>query len=415
MRKYRIDVAVEGAALKGSMIVEAEDEDMAKEMVLERAYDIKFKQIFDFDSVVLTKATDVGPARSMRKMASIQRIVELNPIEGADNIEVATVLGWKCVVKKGDFKPGDLGVYIEIDSILPEKPEFEFMKDRRYRVKTIKLCKQVSQGLMFPISGITYVDLSKYEEESDVTEILEIKKYDQELPGNLRGKIAGNFPSFLKKTDETRIQSMPSFLKRHSGKMFYVTEKLDGSSFTAYLKDDTSAIGYSDANRINKFGICSRNLELKTDEDYFKDGDIKNLFWRAAAKCKVEDKLRKFGSNIAIQGEMVGPGIQKNKYMMKDLNLYIFNVFDIAEHKFFSFDQMQKFCDYLGFEMVPVVDKLMLDHSVDELVAMSIDKSVFGNTQREGLVFRTLEDEYDEYVGRTSFKVINPKFLLKHE
>lgn len=140
----------------------------------------------------------------MRKLASIQRIKALEPIEGADAIERATVLGWQLVVKKDEFRVGELCIYCEIDSILPEKPEFEFLKSRGMRIRTIRLRGQISQGICFPLSFLPAETL--IEEDSDVTEILGVTKYEPPIPASLAGVMKGAFPSFIPKTDETRVQ-----------------------------------------------------------------------------------------------------------------------------------------------------------------------------------------------------------------
>ena len=217
-----------------------------------------------------------------RKLASIQKILSLDPIEGADSIEVATVLGWHCVVKKGEFEINSPCLFCEVDALLPtDKPEFAFLEKSRGRIKTIRLRGQISQGLALPLSAITFADLSQFSEDDDVTELLGITKYEPPEPNsggaNLRGRVKGNFPSFLHKTDEIRIQAVPGVLERHRGKKFYISEKLDGSSFTAYMRDDV-------------FGICSRNLELAREDDF--GADIKNAFWKTAIKIGLEDKMR---------------------------------------------------------------------------------------------------------------------------
>ncbi|HUU88425.1 MAG TPA: RNA ligase (ATP) [Candidatus Glassbacteria bacterium] len=410
MRKYRVNLSVAEARLFGNLTVEAEDEEQAKEIVLGRAYDVKFKYSYDHDLLFIDNVNDVGPAKSCRKMASIQMVTDTWAIPEADAIEGCQVLGWKCVIKKGELKAGDLCVYFEIDSLLPKKPEYAFMESRHYRVRTVKLRGQVAQGLALPLSAITYADLSSFVEGDDVTEILEVEKYEGTLPACLRGKVAGVFPGFIPKTDEERIQGMPRVLTQLAGRAVCATEKLDGSSFTAYVRDDINSENYDPQNPVKKFGVCSRNLELKPDGDYFTDGDIKNTFWKVAKQEDVESKLRRTGKNIAIQGEMVGLGIQKNKYYLQGVDLYLFNVFDIDEQRYYNPVEMADFCKEYNFKMVPVVEIFVLDHTVDGLVEMSLGKSVLCNkTEREGLVIRTIDGE------RVSFKVINPVFLLKNK
>jgi RNA ligase (TIGR02306 family) len=340
-----------------------------------------------------------------RKLASIQRIDNINPIPNADAIEVAQVLGWKCVIKKGEFKVQDLSIFVEIDSILPDRPEFEFMKSRHFRVKTIRLRGQISQGIVFPLSILPQ---DKFEQMSqapvdkilglDVTEMLNIQKWEPYIPAQLAGKVKGNFPSFLHKTDEVRIQAVPKVLDRYQGDVFfYVTEKVDGSSFTAYY-------------RSGEYGICSRNLELKEEEG--------NSFWKLAKALDLETKLRIINRNIAIQGEMVGMGIQKNKYNFSDVRLFVFSVFDINNGKYLDFCEAEAVCKELQLDMVPIVERsYFLPKTVDELVEFSKGVSLLNkNIPREGIVFRPHEELYDKDIeGRLSFKVINPLFLLRYD
>ena len=343
-----------------------------------------------------------------RKLASIQKVVELNPIEGADKIEVCTVLGWKCVVKKGEFKPNELGVYFEVDSILPiDKPEFAFMDKHRGRVKTVRLRKQISQGLFFPLSAITYADLTNLNEGDDVTELLGIKKWEPqefEHGANLGGRHR-NFPKFLRKTDEIRIQAMPKFLERHNGKLFYIAEKVDGSSCSLYfLKDEM----YD--KPANTFGVCSRNLECDRPEP---DGSI-NAFWKFVIDNNIEEKMRNLNMNICVQGELAGPGIQKNKYKLDKLEMFLFNAYDLVTQKYLSKKHLTDFAKALNMKTVPIVDEIVLNHTVDELVQMSIAKSVLNDsTYREGIVCRPINEDSDIDIDRASFKVINPEFLLQ--
>lgn len=353
-----------------------------------------------------------------RKLASVQVIKDLTPIEGADKIERATVLGWHLVVKKGEFQVGDKCVYCEVDSVLPEKPEFEFLRPRGFRIKTVKLRGQVSQGIAFPLTilpkppqtallgGAPFDPERDLHEGDDVTTLLGIKKYIPQIPAQLSGKVKGTFPSFIPKTDETRIQSVPDVLKRHEGKMFIVTEKVDGSSMTVFLKG-------------GEFGVCSRNLELYEDE--------KNSYWKMARQLDLENKLRSLNRNLSIQGELLGQGIQKNKYKLTGLDFYVFNVFDIDQYRYLDFEEAQNIIKSLYLKSVPIVGEAkMTDVTVDDLVKLAEGdmklnaggdgKSLLNReTVREGLVFRPYKEEQDPELGRLSFKVINPKFLLKYD
>jgi RNA ligase (TIGR02306 family) len=328
----------------------------------------------------------------MRKLASIQKISKLEPIEGADSIVKATVLGWQLVVKKDEFNIGDLCVYCEIDSILPEKPEFEFLKPRKMRIRTIKLRGQISQGICFPLSilppGV------KIEEGKDVTDILGITKYEPPIPASLEGIAKGKFPSFIPKTDEARVQVLQDILDKYKGETFFYTEKLDGSSATYYLYD-------------GQFGVCSRNLELIETEE--------NTLWKLAREHKIEEKLKSLNKNYAIQGEIIGESVQSNKYNLRGQDIWFFNVYDIDEHRFLDFEEFVFFFKNLNLKTVPVLEtNYELSGNIEELVRLSVGKSVLNDVQREGIVLRPLK-EIEDSSGRISFKAINPKFLLKYE
>lgn len=337
-----------------------------------------------------------------RHLASIQKIERIEPISNADSIEVATVLGWHVVVKKGEFQPGQLVVYAEIDSVLPEKPEYEFLRKccyldkngfKGFRIRTAKRRGQVSQGIVFPIDvlprGMT-VCLGQ-----DVTAELGIVKYDPPIPTTLSGLIKGPFPSFIPKTDEIRIQAVPAVLERHKGIECYATEKLDGSSMTAYLSGD-------------EFGICSRNLELKFSEN--------NALWRIATRYDLQGAIEGLGGNLAFQGEIIGPGIQGNKYKLKETEFRIFSIYDLKTNAYMDYLKVAEIIKDLGYDIqltVPVLAVFELDHSVDELVELAKGRSKLADIHREGIVIRPTEEITDPDLGRLSFKVINPDFLLK--
>lgn len=362
----------------------------------------------------------------MRNLASIQRIDDIQPIEGADAIEVARILGWNVVVKKGEFKIGDYCVYCEVDSSLPDKPEFDFLRTRNFRIRTIKLKGQISQGICFPLdillgfeafpndenlNGIVFDSIRIIEPGDwitmefvpmrldvrlgmDVTDILGITKYEPPIPTQLSGKVRGNFPSFLFKTDETRLQSIPEILEKLKGVPLYVTAKLDGSSATMYLNED-------------RFGVCSRNWDLDETED--------NSFWKVARQENIEDKLRSIGGNICIQGELMGEGVQGNKLKLSGLHFYAFQIYDIDAGLYYQYDKFIKTCNDLNIKTVPIVDdNFSTFDTVDEYVQYVIKKSIINpNVWEEGYVFRTKSNEYKMY--DISFKVINPEFLLNYK
>jgi len=328
----------------------------------------------------------------MRQIASIQRIKKLEPIPNADAIVKATILGWQLVTKKDEFNEGDFCVYVEIDALLPDKPAFEFMKARGMRVRTIRLRGQISQGICFPLSILPGSII--IEEGLDVTEVLGIEKYEPPIPASLSGIMKGGFPSFIPKTDETRVQVLQELLDKFNNEPCYVTEKLDGTSVTYFIKDGV-------------FGVCSRNLELIETPD--------NTLWKLASEMQIEEKLVALNGNYALQGEVIGEGVQGNKYKMKGQQVFFFSVFNIDEYQYFNYSDFNAIINQLGFTTVPVLENnFVLINSIEELVNKAIGKSVLYNVDREGIVIRPLVEKVDA-TGRVSFKAINPEFLLKYE
>lgn len=342
----------------------------------------------------------------MRHLASLQRIISLSPIPNADAIEVAQVLGWHVVVKKGEFKVGDLCIFCEVDSILPESPlfpEFEFLRKSRFRIKTVKLRGQISQGICFPISLLNqYPNKELLGEGDDVTEILQIKKYDPDiLNGGLGAARVRTFPSFIIKTDETRIQSVPSILTEFKGLKCYITEKLDGSSCTIYRTDE-------------KTGICSRNMEIEP-----KPENAGNIFYELANKYDLYTKVHEWFKGLAIQGEVIGPKIQHNRYGLASSELKLFSSQVYSDGSYQRWSILEQHAKVLGLQTVPYLGEIIIgDHTVDQLVEMSIGQSVLNPAiKREGIVIRSIEPIKNPHreMHHFSFKVINPEFLLKYE
>lgn len=338
-----------------------------------------------------------------RKLATIRRISNIEPIEGADKIELCTVDNWKVVTaKEVGHKVGDLVVYCEIDSFLPVKPEFEWLRKSSYkkladgsegfRIKTIKLRGQVSQGLIIPLKDIpasnSYQDIWLI--DTDVSERLEITKYDPPLGAVLSGLAKGSFPSFIFKTDEERVQNLTKYYDKWKDQIFYLTEKLDGSSATYFLNQ-------------GEFGACSRNLELSPTEDG-------NTFWRVARELDLENKLREFGYNIALQGELIGEGIQGNPYKIKGQTVKFFNIFDIDKQEYFPLQEFKDLIDGFDLETVPIIDEsFTLPNTIDELILFADGKSALNpDFNREGIVVRSLD-------RKISFKAISNLFLLNEK
>lgn len=359
-----------------------------------------------------------------RKLASVQRIREIRPIEGADAIELAIINSWQVVVAKNvGHKVGDLVVYCEIDSYLPIESEFEFLRKSSYkkmgdqegfRLRTIKLKGQISQGLIIPLADAYAIynrrtpNLNmQWFEGLEVTEMLDIVKYEPPIPAELSGKVKGYFPSFIRKTDEERVQNLTQeyeewkFSSKHQ---FYATEKLDGSSATFYVKD-------------GEFGVCSRNLEL-SDPGEFVPGVVlcddgverpkqENTFWKVAREMDIKEKLLATGLNLCIQGELIGEGIQKNPYKLKGHTVRFYNAFDIDKQERLGLRDFLDIMKTMGFETVPILGiEFQLPDTVEELLKQAEGKSVLNpNTEREGLVIRSMDTTI-------SFKAISNKFLL---
>jgi RNA ligase (TIGR02306 family) len=337
---------------------------------------------------------------SERKLASIQVIRDLHPIPNADAIVCAQVLGWECVAKKSEFNINDKCVYFEIDSVLPIASWNDHLRrehDKKLRVKTIRLRGQLSQGLALPMS---ILPAGEYEVGQDVSDIIGVEKYEPVVPAHLSGMVKGNFPSFLNKTDEVRLQSEPNVLTEaiSKGLMLVGTLKMDGTSFTAYRRD-------------NDFGICSRNLDLKETED--------NAHWRMARKLNLENILRSENSNLCIQGEMVGPGIQANRMGLKETDLYLFNLFDIDSGKYLSYHQLCQFATKYNLKVVKKVQQI--DFSIDspsvkDLLDIANELNYDNNTPAEGIVWRSACETYSDVLkSRLSFKTISNRFLEKYK
>lgn len=345
----------------------------------------------------------------MRKLASIRRIDAITPIPDADAIDVATIGGWNVVVKKGEFQVNDLVVYCEVDSWIPhdiapflskgqEPRTYEGVKGER--LKTIKLRGQVSQGLILPIST-TFGNTDEFEfyEDMDVTETLGILKYEKPVSVSLAGFARGNFPSFIPKTDQERIQN----LKRDLGDWvanaleFEVTEKLDGTSVTIYKNSMLIEEG-KDA-----LGVCSRNLDLKETEG--------NVYWNVAKAFDIHAILLRDGRNLAIQGEIIGQGIQGNQYKLDKHELYVFDIYDIDNHRYFTSSERRVFCVENDLKHTPVhmLSYVIPEHNIQMLLDMAEGMSYLNNSQREGLVFKCHTDP------SISFKAISNKWLLKNE
>lgn len=343
----------------------------------------------------------------MRKLATIRVANAINPIVGADAIEAVRVDGWVCVAKKGEFQVGDKGIYFEIDSFLNGQDErFSFLAKQFIkfegvqgaRLRTIRLRGQLSQGLFLPLAK--FPELQDLEIGADVTEILGVTKWEPPMPAQLAGEVIGIFPHWCKKSDQERIQNFVQEAEDNRGQEFEVSVKLDGSSMTVYRFD--RAVN-KEGETFLDHGVCSRNYNLRENE--------KNSLWRVARKNLMLEALDFLGRNLAFQGEIIGEGIQGNNEGLSGQDFYLFDIYDIDNQKYLAPTERQEIVRILnenGFliKHVPIIGNIVLNHSVDEILAMADGQSL-NNENREGLVFKRLD-------GQFSFKAISNWYLEKH-
>lgn len=379
----------------------------------------------------------------MRQLATLQKIENLRKHPNADTLDIVNIKGWEVITKTGDFKEGDWCVFFEIDSIVPDYTSvFDFMSKRKYRVKTQKLRGVVSQGLAMPVSIIDKMieegHIKKFNIKwaigTDLTKILDVKKHDPEaekerkqagrqyrkknpfveymkqyqwfrkMHYNIVGKNTKNFPWFVKKTDEERIQNMPYIFRQHNGEFCYFMEKLDGTSLTCAIHKSGKSFQILKKFFGADFYVCSRNLTLFTKNN--------TVYWKIVEQEGIEKKLRSVGKNIAIQGEIIGESVQKNKYKLKGIDLYLFNVIDLDKNYYYNQVEKMEFCNKYGFKLAPDLGNITLKDTmkVSDIVELSKGTSVINpKIKREGIVIRSLDND------RISFKAINPEFLLKYK
>ncbi len=326
------------------------------------------------------------------KLASIQTISEIRPIEGADRIQAATVLGYQTVIKKGEFRPGDRCVWHEPDTVVAEKPEYEFLRKQGFRLKVSRFKGQVSQGLALPMSVLPTAD---YSLGQDVTAETGIRKYEKPLSQTLVGVAKGAFPSWLPKTDEPNLRSFPAALDEFIGRECVITRKVDGTSGTYYVRG-------------GEFGVCTRNLELLDDPA--------SMFWRVAREQRVREALATLGGDYALQGEIHGEGIQGNHLGVKGVRFAAFNLFDITTHAYASHQALQQFCQTTGLSMVQTVWRGEFRFTLAELVQLASAQDYAPGQPAEGIVIRPVLEARSKILesGRLSAKVISERYALKY-
>jgi RNA ligase (TIGR02306 family) len=335
----------------------------------------------------------------VRKMASIQLVNGVFPIENADKICQYGINGWRVVDQVGKYKIGDVVIFAEIDCWIPTeiapflskgKEPREYMNIRGERLRTIKLRGALSQGLILPLTILPQNDFDWNDPiGTDVSQMLGIVKWEPPTEF-LSADTKGSFPSYCPKSDQERVQNCFSDVSPYfENYTFEVTEKVEGQSH--------SAIFYE-----GEFQVCSRNLSLK---------DSDNTFWNSARKYDLENKMRALGRNLMIQSEQVGPGISGNIYKLKEYFLYVYDIFDIDTQKFLSPIDRKAITKFLGLTDVPVLwdSKSLQGETCASLLKSADGKSVLGvqDTLREGLVFKLNSD------NRVSFKAVSDQYLLK--
>lgn len=356
-----------------------------------------------------------------RSLAHIEKIDWIKPIENKDRIVLAGVLGWTIIVQKSEYNVGDKVVFVEIDSVLPEKPEFEFLAKNKYRIKTMKMAGVLSQGICFPLSILPE---KEYEIGEDVTDVIGIKQYEPTMDKEkeevvitqkrkypkflmkygwfrklvLPKKQAKGFPNFISKTDETRIQNAPFYLDLNQE--WTATEKIDGQSGTFTLQR-VNGKHFWNKDKYD-FAVCSRNLRI-----WNKDN---STYWTVAEKYhirKVLEELIKDYDWVAIQGECVGPGVQGNKYKVTEPDLYVFNVI----YPWGRLDSLsaKEIMDRCGLKFVPILQKKvsLKGKTVADILNIATGRSALYDTLREGIVYRSID-------GKQSFKAVSPEFLIKY-
>lgn len=356
----------------------------------------------------------------MRKLVTFRTVNKITPINGADKIVLASIDGWNCVVKKDEFNVGDKGVFFEIDSLIPATGTFSFLESKAQykhggdqfevpmaRIKTIKLRGVISQGLLLPINLFDDLDFTTFTDDDDLSSVFGVVKYEPYIPQCLRGNAEGVFPTFLFKSDQERVQNKPDInvFSKENNIDYEVTLKLNGCSMTVF---------YQQFLPFNHEGVCSRNYQLKLDQD-------NNYYVTMNKKLDIIGRLKEYhkltGKNYAVQGEMVGGDIQGNYEKFKELSFFVFDVFDINEQRFLLPEERRKVVEGLGLQHVPVLHESFSlstfsdDNFIADILKFAEGKSINTNV-REGVVFKS-----NQLVqGRPlSFKAISNVYLASHD
>ena len=346
----------------------------------------------------------------MRKLASIQRIWKIEPIEGADRIELAHVLGWQCVVNKGQFQPMDIAVYFEIDSFLPIRDEFEFMRSSSYkktdimgegfRLRTMRFRGQISQGLLLPVSQFPEIPKDANVGD-DVTELLGVRKWEIEERATTGGTVIGTLPYDIPHTDETRVQEEPELIQAFAGLEYYISTKMDGSSHSIGIDE-------------NGFHVTGHNYEYKDDgsSSFYK------LVKAREYQTKMEDYMKALGmKTLTIQGELCAPGIQQNRLRLTKPEWYVFTIRENGKRV--CLKRMLQICEALDITPVPIEEvgtDLPSKYPTVEALLSRANGEYPNGGKKEGIVIRPTEPVFCPLISASlSMKVVSNKYLLKND
>ena len=404
----------------------------------------------------------------MRKLVTIQKIKEVRDIPNKDIIGVATFesVGYQVIVDKTVIKKGDLVAYFMVDSLLPDVPEFQEIKKyswkpslKKCRIKCISMAKTFSEGLVMPLDKLKNLlkkDILAYKEGDEITKELGVLLYVDMKDGlDFSGKkepfiklflwkyipflgnllfgrrIIREFPSPIPKTDETRVQDFPKIIEDYRGEKCYITEKVDGTSMTVFLNSDNEFIIATRNNTIEKLPI-KKALVKYVPTTFFKvysKREVFPLYMREVARLELPKKFleykEKTGKCLSLQGELLGKSIQKNRLELDFTNFYVFNGLEITQKGFeyIPFSKLKELSNEMGFNLVPIIKESFSFEfkNLQELSDFSKGKSLLNNKkEREGIVVRFYNNNLKKYNTMPSnnfpsFKVLNPKYLLKLE